>query len=212
MIDKLKEIYFLIANFVITKMQSTVTRLCVEIVGFLIIAIILINMIIGLLHSHHQTIETISKPAKISPIVKDEPKIDIKPIKPIKAYKQSKDIKAKVKMPQQAIDDDNQQVVAVSHIDLSDYQDKTVTTILDTNTGNVINYVKNEPKPLFAWDTHGEIGIYAGIKNGQQSIRLQGKQNIFDVKNVQIGINGSIDQALSGNTDYFIGIGASYNW
>jgi hypothetical protein len=90
--------------------------------------------------------------------------------------------------------------------------DKTVTTILDVDTGITTTYVKDEPLSWLSLNRHGNVGIYGGIKNGTSAIRLQANQGIVDIKDIHINAIGSIDQSTNGKTDYFVGVGAAYNW
>jgi hypothetical protein len=61
-------------------------------------------------------------------------------------------------------------------------------------------------------NTHGEISSYMGVKNSIPTIRIQAKQNLIDVKSLHINAVGSVDQSTNGNTDFFVGVGATYAW
>jgi hypothetical protein len=51
-----------------------------------------------------------------------------------------------------------------------------------------------------------------GVKNSIPTIRIQAKQNLIDVKSLHINAVGSVDQSTNGNTDFFVGVGATYAW
>lgn len=145
--------------------------------------------------------------------IKKVPKVEV-PVKTgkVKVYKEES--KAKLKLPEDIFEDKSKQVVDSARVEASDHP-HTVISVVDTDDGEVQTYVRKEPLPLLAWDTRGEIGIYAGIKNGEPTARLEAKQGVFQVKALHFGVVGSVDQPLNGGltgTDYFVGIGAWARW
>ncbi len=139
------------------------------------------------------------------------------PVKaPVKVYKGGAELKKKLKLPVAVAENPAKEIIASSKI-AADSHPQTVSTVINTETGESETFVRRDPLPWLAWDTSGEVGIYAGIKNGHQAVRLQARQGIVQVKAVNIGIVGSIDQAVSAasmvhGTDYFIGVGAWVKW
>jgi hypothetical protein len=198
-------------SLIINWLKVEVFQFVSDILGILICIVIAIIFLTHIIHRHEN-----KKPSVISevaPVVKSEPKVDIVPNKPIKVYKHNKKIKTEVKLPDAVVQDDNKQVLTVAKVaDAKDNEAKNVTTVLDLNTGNVTDYIQPEPTPFIAVNKHGEIGMYAGIKNGQGAIRLQANQNLISVKDIDVSAIGSVDQLSSGKTDYFVGVGASYKW
>lgn len=129
----------------------------------------------------------------------------------VKAYRPA--IKAKLKLPAAVVNDAAEQVVAASSVAADDHP-HTVTTVINTETGAVQTFDRRDPLPWLAINTHGRAGIYYGIKNGVQTVRLQVEQELVQVKAVHFGVIGAVDQALGVpiGTDYYAGVGAWVNW
>lgn len=121
--------------------------------------------------------------------------------------------KVDLKLPDAIKDDPLQHVLASNQVTADDHP-QTITTVINSDTGESQTFVRRDPLPWLAWDDHGELGIYAGIKNGTPAARLEAKQGIFQVKAVHFGAIGSVDQPLQGplQPDYYIGVGAWYRW
>lgn len=145
--------------------------------------------------------------AKPSKAVSDVPKIDVVVKKPIKVYKGGAALKNGLKLPENIVKDDSQQVISSSEVKNDDHP-HTVTTIINTETGESETYDKKEPLPWLVYDTRGSVGIYYGYKGGAPVARLEAKQDMFDMKSVRCGAVGSVDSDAS----YFAGLGCSYNW
>lgn len=146
--------------------------------------------------------------------VKSVPKIDVEVKRPVKVYKGGAGLKGGLKLPDPVVQDDAQQVLASSKIDATDDHPHTVTTVLNTETGQSETYVRTDPLPWVAWSSRGGAGVYAGIKNGEPAVRLEARQELFTVKAVHFGAIASVDQPISGpvGLDYFVGVGAEYRW
>lgn len=121
--------------------------------------------------------------------------------------------KDKLDLPGVIIDDPFKHVLESTQVKADDHP-QTITTVIDSETGESQTFVRRDPLPWIAWDNKGEIGLYAGIKNGQPTTRLEAKQGIFQVKALHFGVIGTVDQPMSGplQPDYFIGAGAWYRW
>lgn len=183
-------------------------RLLIQLISVFISVGLIIQVISSLLPHKTQPVSIVATPA---PVVKAEPKIEVMPTKPIKVYKHSAKIKQKVKLPQPVIDNPSEQVLAATKVESNDHP-QLVTTVLNTDTGETSTYIKQEPQPWFATNTHGDFSTYVGFKNRNTAIRFQVRQNLIDVKSVHINAVGSVDQSTNGDTDYFVGIGATYAW
>ena len=149
-----------------------------------------------------------------APALKDVGKLEITPKHPIKVYAGGKKTKQKLKLPPSVVSQDSQQVLAGIKLDMRDDHPRTITTMLDTETGESSSYITKEPLPWLAVDTRGSIGAYAGFKNATPTLRLEAKQSLLQIKNVHIRATASIDQPLQGaiQQDYFVGIGAEVHW
>jgi len=143
--------------------------------------------------------------------VKNTPKKTVKP-KQVEVYNGGVKLKAKLNLPAALIHDDQQSVIASSKIPAGEHS-KTVTTVLNTESGKSETYVRTDPLPLIAYESRGEIGAYYGIKRGEPTIRIQARHDFVQVKALHIGVIGSIDRTVStGKTDNFIGVGVSYKF
>jgi hypothetical protein len=147
-----------------------------------------------------------------APEVKKQPQID-KPIKAktVKVYPAA--VKNTIKLPEIIQDNPALDVIASNQVPADDHP-QTITTLINTDTGESQTFVKRDPLPWLALDPHGEAGLYMGIKNGEPTARLEVKQGAFQVKTLHFGVIGSVDQPISGvqGTDYFIGTGAWMRW
>jgi hypothetical protein len=154
----------------------------------------------------------LSVPAKPAPEVKHLPKVE-KPIqaKTVKVYPAK--VKKELKLPEIVQDDPVKEVVAASQVKADDHP-QTVTTVVNTDTGDFETYVKRDPLPWLARSDRGEVGLALGFKNAEPAVRLEGRQEVFQVKAVHFGVTGSVDQQLNGaeKTDWFVGVGAWYRW
>lgn len=142
--------------------------------------------------------------------VRDTPKIAVPMNAPVKVYQGGATIKKKLNLPPDVAQDDHQQIIASSKIEGD--QPHTVTTVINTDTGESQTYVRTDPLPWLAWDDHGGVGLYAGYKNGAPATRLQAHQELFRIKGVRVGVLASMDLPITGRPDTFIGFGAEYRW
>jgi len=133
------------------------------------------------------------------------------PVKKITVYKTTPTLKKKLSLPKPVIDNDAESILASSKIPAGE-RAKTVTTVINTETGFSETYVRTDPLPWLAFESRGEAGMYYGIKNGQPAARLQVRQDFIQVKALHVGVIGSVDIAAGGKPDYFVGVGVSYKW
>jgi hypothetical protein len=146
--------------------------------------------------------------------VRAAPKVDVAVKKPVKVYQGGAALKDGLKLPRVAVEDPDVEVLASSKIDGRDDHPKTVTTVLNVETGESETYVRTDPLPWFAMSSRGGVGMYGGLKNGEPAVRLEARQELFSVKAVVFGLAATFDQPISGpaGPDYFIGLGAEYRW
>jgi hypothetical protein len=178
-----------------------------------VLTLIVACIVIAWLAHDRQPVET-GQTVEAEPAaeVKRTPKVGVAVKAPVKVYAGGARLKRKIELPPEVVQDDRQQVIASSKIEGD--QPHTVTTVIDTDTGESRTFARADPLPWLAWDDRGGIGLYAGIRNGTPAARLQAHQGLFRVKAVHIGGVASLDQPLSGpvSMDYFVGIGAEYRW
>jgi hypothetical protein len=132
------------------------------------------------------------------------------PVKKVTVYKTTPALKKKLDLPQPVIDDQQQAVLASSKIPAGE-RAHTVTTVINTDTGKSETYTRTDPLPWLAFENRGEVGVYVGVKNGQQALRLQARQDFVQVKALHLGVVGSVDVS-AGKPDVFVGAGVSYRW
>lgn len=117
------------------------------------------------------------------------------------------EVKKKLKLPTPVQIDDTQHVVASTRTP-SDERSHTVTTVLDTTTGDFISYDRAEPLPWVSVNTRSQAGVFYGIKSGAPVLRLQVQQEFLQVKAVHLGVVGTVDSDAS----FFVGAGAWMRW
>lgn len=148
-------------------------------------------------------------PAARAPALRREEIIPVQVAVPLQVYKPA--AKKKLKLPEPVVADDAQHVVASSRTP-NDERRHTVTTVLDTGTGTFATYDRAEPLPWIAVNTKSEIGVFYGFKTGgERVIRLQGQQELLQIKSIHLGAIASADLA-NGNVDTFVGVGAWARW
>lgn len=137
-----------------------------------------------------------------------------KPIlaKTVKVYPAA--VKNNLKLPQHVLDDPELDVLAASQVP-ADNHPRTITTVLDRETGESETYVKRDPLPWFDDRKSGSAGIYAMYGNTGPFARLQVRQELFQVKALHVGVMATYDQSFSGNrmpSSTAIGVGAEFHW
>lgn len=150
--------------------------------------------------------------AKPAPEVITVPRVS-KPIKSkiVKVYPES--IKSEIKLPDVVQNDTKLDVIASHQVPADDHP-QTITTLINTDTGESQTFVKRDPMPWLGLNYRGEAGIYVGVKNGEQTARLEVKQEVLQIKSLHIGVTSSIDQPINSavDTSYFVGAGAWMRW
>lgn len=150
-------------------------------------------------------ITVIATPA---PEVAKEEKTEVA-IKPsVKVYKPA--VKRSLKLPESVTQDKDQHVIASSKT-ANDERQHTVTTVINQNTGEVQTFDRTEPLPWLSVNTKSEIGVYYGMKSGEPTVRIEGRQELLQIKAVHVGAIASADM-VRGNTDGFVGVGAWVRW
>jgi hypothetical protein len=147
--------------------------------------------------------------------VRGAPMVEVPIKKPVKVYAGGQGLKEGIKLPRPVIEDERIEVIASSKVDGRDDHPKTITTVINTDTGESATYVRTDPLPLFDWSSRGNIGVAAGLKNGEPAIRLTAEQELFTVKALHFGAIATFDQPLNSSAagrDYFVGVMGKYQW
>lgn len=199
------------------ELYGDVTAAPVKVIGKILVDVLILAAIIGaivagwiwFLHRHDAPVG-VPQVATVAPAVAE---VTTEPVQsaPVIVYRAP--AKAKLKLPDAVQSNVNQHVLASSTIAADDHP-HTLTTVLDTATGQATTYDTLEPLPWLAIDTHGEAGMYYGLKDGHAAIRAEIRQNLLQIKAVHVQGIASVDQYLSGpiSADYFAGIGLAYRW
>lgn len=143
-------------------------------------------------------------PATPAPELKREETVPVV-IDFVKVYKPA--VKKKLKLPDHVQADPKQHVVASTKT-ANDERQHTVTTTLDTSTGEFTSYDRVEPQPWLAVSTKSQVGLFYGLRGREEIIRLQAQQELLQIKAVRVGATASLDS--DGTT--FVGIGAWARW
>ena len=147
-------------------------------------------------------------PAAPSPQVSSETTVPVVVTAPIKVYRS--EVKRKLKLPDPVQANPAQHVVASSRT-VPDERPHTVTTVLDTSTGEFTTLVRAEPLPWIGVSTKTEIGAFYGVKNGQPAWRIQAQQELLRVKALHVGAVASAD-VVRGDVDTYVGVGVWARW
>lgn len=130
---------------------------------------------------------------------------------PVKVY--AGDTKARLKLPDDVIKSETQQVIAATQVRQSE-RPQTITTTIDTQTGESRSFVRQDAYPWFAIETRGEARLVLGYRFSKgealpkQIVRLGIGYDVLRVKALTAGLTGTIDS--DGQT--FIGVGVAYRW
>lgn len=144
-------------------------------------------------------------PANPAPELMREETVPVLVAEPIQVYRPA--VKAKLKLPPAVQADAKQHVVASTRTP-ADERPHTVTTTLDTSTGEFTSHDRADPLPWLAVNTKTEIGLFYGLKGGEQVIRLQGQQDLLQIKAVRVGATATLDS----DGEAFVGVGAWARW
>lgn len=140
-----------------------------------------------------------------APEVAKVPTERVEIVPPIQVYKPA--AKKKLKLPEPVQQDAAQHVIASSKT-ANDERQHTITTVIDANTGNATTYDRVDPLPWISVNTKSEVGLYYGYRGGEQVVRLQGKQELLQVKAMHLGAIATVDS--DGET--FVGAGLWARW
>ena len=177
-------------------------------VGALVVVGALIWLLIWTIEARRPV--EVSVPATPAPELKRAPTARVAIKAPVKVYTGS--TKAKLKLPADAQANQFENVLAATTVKGND-RPQTVTTTINTETGESRSFVKQDPLPWFAIETRGEARLalgyrYDGSGLPKQIVRLGINYDAIRVKALTAGITGTVDS--DGRT--FIGIGVAYRW
>lgn len=140
--------------------------------------------------------------------VRKEETVAVAIVKPVRAYRPA--VKRSLNLPEAVAGDKNQHVIASSQT-AADERPHTVSTVINQQTGEVQTFDRADPLPWLAVNTKSELGVFVGMKSGEQAIRIEGRQELLQVKALHFGAIASTD-IMRGGTDAFIGAGLWARW
>ncbi len=143
-----------------------------------------------------------AQPIAPAKVLKKTPTIDIKPPK-VRVYapKAKKDLG----LPQAAQEKPTEHVTTVK----PDLRAHTIITTLDETTGQFTTYDKPEPLPWLAFSRRGEAGMaYGYSSSGQTGWRLYARQDLLQIKRLNIGAQAALDQG----GQWFAGVAVGVRW
>lgn len=121
--------------------------------------------------------------------------------------------KKALKLPD-AIQEDPAKVVLDSSRVAADSHATTVTTLLDTETGESLTLARREPLPWLAPEGATRIWLGAGYRNGDPVLRGEVDKGLLSVKAWRISARAGVDVPLDadGEAGWFAGIGLGREW
>ena len=153
---------------------------------------------------------TVAVEAPVAPVIKKVKKRTT-PVKQVQTF--APEAKANLKLPPAVIASETQFVTGATTVSPSERR-VTVSSVLDTGTGETTLFTKPEPLPWFAVEARGEARVDVGYKMQKGSptpapvARLSVTHNFVQVKGFHAGVNAAIDSDSSA----FIGVGIGYRW
>ncbi len=129
---------------------------------------------------------------------------------PVRAYRG--DAPARLKLPPEVLANPAQQVIAAAQVRATD-RPQTVTTVLNTETGDAQSFVRQDPYPWLAIETRGEARLAYGYKystNGQiaRVARLGVSYDAVRIKALTAGVVATVDSDGSA----FAGVSIAYRF
>lgn len=116
-----------------------------------------------------------------------------------------------LKLPADVQTNPNAAVIAAATI-RPDPRPQTVTTVLDTTTGEARSYVKVDPYPWFAIEARGQASLAYGYKLKDALpapvLRASVGYDVVRIKALTVGVTASADS----DGDAFAGVGITYRW
>lgn len=128
--------------------------------------------------------------------------------KALKVYKPV--AKKKLALPVEVQTDEAKVVTSAVTVDYSLLHKQTVSSVLDTQTGETTTYVNEEPSPWLAHRSFGSASLASGFKglNPAPVVRLQVTQDVIQIKSLTFGGVATLDS----DGDSFVGVRGTYRW
>lgn len=161
----------------------------------------------------------VSKPAEKSADVKRVPLVTVAAPKGVRVYQP--EAKLKLNLPPTVIANKDEQVISTARVD-NTVRPHTVTTTINTETGEAQSFVRADPYPWVALESRGEVGVSAGYKyrydraaglasvtnSTQPTVRIDARHDFLQIKAFHLGVIGTLDS----DRDLYFGARLSYKW
>lgn len=115
--------------------------------------------------------------------------------------------KTDLDLPADVKHDGAKKVTATGKLDAED-RPYTLSSVLDTATGESRVYARPDPLPWLAPGRTGSASVAYGLKNGEPNVRLAAEQELLRVKRLRLGVNSTLDQ----DGEWFAGASVAYRW
>lgn len=173
---------------------------------------------LGSLLFHKSEPVHVSVPAKEAKEVKGKPKITVAAPKGVRVYQP--EAKLKLNLPPTVVANKDEQVISTARVD-NTTRPHTVTTTINTETGEATSFVRADPYPWVALESRGELGVSGGYKYRYRQgviasfgrpvvpiMRLDVRQDFLQLKALHVGVMGTVDT----DGDAYVGVRVSYKW
>lgn len=152
---------------------------------------------------------SVSVPATEAKEVKGAPTEGVTPKRPVRVFKGKK---KELNLPDEVVKNEDKKVLAATQVKGSD-RPQTITTVINTATGESESFVRQDALPWFAIETHGEARISTGYKYSlgdkpRPIVRLGVGYDVVRVKALTAGVLATVDSDGSA----FAGVGVAYRW
>lgn len=101
--------------------------------------------------------------------------------------------KKKLNLPKSVQDSPTKHVVDASRV-APDFHPHTITTVLDSETGDVTTYDTKETLPWLAPGHMGGVGVFYGLKDGKPTGQVYAWHDLLQAKSLFAGVRASLDQ------------------
>lgn len=148
---------------------------------------------------------------RVAPALKNVAKVRVTQALPVQVYAPS--AKAELKLPLELIASPTSQVLDAIPVSASE-RPQTVTTVINTDTGETSTYVKQEPFPIIDVESRGSLSFDYGYKLGGITAtpvpvgRVNGRYDFLQIKGIHLGVSASAYT----DGEMFIGAGLNYRW
>jgi len=96
-------------------------------------------------------------------------------------------------LPKPVADDPAKKLIATGKLDAEE-RPYTLSTVLDTQTGESQVYARPDPLPWIAPGRHGAFGVNYGPRNGRTGAEVYAWRDLLQVKALHVGVRASVDQ------------------